>query len=593
MSTTAILISVLLFLSACSTLAPVEKPPEVPQEPTPSPEVVVEPEKQASSASAPKATRPFPVDTFYDLLVAELAANRREPRLAIQKYVKQAKATGDIEVIARAARMAQFFRDYEQSVDMAELWLSKTPKDIEALSLQTTAYLELGDPLNALSSAERILALINPSEPQAQQQAAITETIASRSQGQAEEVLDTLVGRYIDLGEQFPIYPAITVGLSRLYELLGNTDAAFSTIEQTILDHKDYMPAVMQQVRLLQLDQQPEAAISRLEEQLAQQPNNSRLQLVYARLLMQSDPNKAYEELTKLSKASLRENDITFLRALVALEIDKLIVAQELLSDLLDQNYRPNSVNFYLGNLEAERGESSLALGHYLNVTPSEEFIQAQTLAGSIIAQREGLKAAQQHFADKRASSPRSRNQLYIAEANLLDRQGEKTLAVDVLSEALEEFPDDFSLRFNRSIYYEQLDQLDLMEIDLRHILDIDPDNASALNALGYVLTNKTDRHLEALALIERALELRPEDAAITDSMGWVLYRLGRFEESIVYLRKAFALFPDPEVAAHLGEVLWVVGEQEEAKTIWTETLDKNPDDAFIPETMRRFKLEP
>jgi len=591
MSVSAILISVLVLLSACGTLVPVEKPPKDTQDPIPSPELEANTTK-TSPPVAPKVTRPFPVDTFYDLLVAELAANRRDPKLAIRNYVKQAKATQDVEVIARAARMTQFFRDYAQSIEMSELWLNKAPTNIEALSLQTTAYIELNKPVDALNSAKRILALIKPEQTQALQQAAITETIANRSQGQAADVLNTLVSRYIALSEQYPDYPPITVGLSRLYELLGDKQAASSTIEQTLSEHSDYMPAVMQQVRLLQLDQQPEAAADKLQELLAQQPNNTRLQLVYARLLVQSDPDKAYAELTKLSSASPDEYDITFLRALVALEIDKLTVAHELLSELLTQNYRPNSVNFYLGKLESERDKPILALGHYLSVDQSEEFIEAQTLAGRIIAQKEGLKAAQQHFEDKRASSPRSRTQLYIAEANLLDQQGKKPLAIGALSEAIEQFPDDISLRYNRSTFYEQLDQLDLMEIDLRHILDIDPENASAMNALGYVLTNKTDRHQEALPLIERALELRPEDAAITDSMGWVLYRLGRYEESIVFLRKAFALFPDPEVAAHLGEVLWVVGEQQEAKKIWADTLEKNPDDAFITETMRRFNLE-
>jgi len=545
-----------------------------------------------ATKKAPES-RAFPVDTFYDLLVAEIAANRRQYNVAVGNYVRQAEATQDVDIIARAARMAQFFRDYPQAINMGSLWLEKTPKSLEALSLLTTAHIELKQPEQALSSAEQILALIDPKQPQAFQQAAITETIANRSQGQTPQVLNTLAARYQTLSTQYPNYPAVSVGLSKLYELLGNNDAAFNTIEQTLANHIDYMPAIMQQVRLLQLDQRPEAAIERLQEQLALQPDNTRLQLVYARLLMQTDPNKAYEELSKLSAKAPNENDIVFLRALVALEIDELTVARSLFTQLLGKDYRPNTVNFYLGNLETKQGNTALALGHYLNVRASEEFISAQTLAGGIIARQNGLEAAHTHFEEKRASSPRFRPQLYIAESNLLDQEGDKPRAIAILSEALSEFPDNISLRYNRSTFYEQQDQLDLMEVDLRHILNLDPDNASALNALGYVLTNKTDRHEEALLLIERALALRPDDAAITDSLGWALYRLGRYEESIRYLRKAFSLFPDPEVAAHLGEVLWVVGDQEQAKTLWREILDKNPDDTFIPDTMRRFDLEP
>lgn len=590
----ALLISTLLLISACGTLQPasIDTPEQSHEQP-----VVKE---ESSSVNAPKPTltkpietRPFPVETFYDLLVAEIAANRRQYQVAVDNYVRQAEATEDIAVIARAARIAQFFRDYPKAVRIGSMWHEKTPDDIEALSLLITAHIELKAPEAALNHAEKLLALLDPNDKKVQQQAAITETIANRSQGQTPDILQTLATRYRELSNQYPLYPAIRVGLSKLYELLGNSNAAYATIEQTLGDHPAYMPAIMQQVRLLQLDQKPDAAIERLEEQLAEQPDNTRLQLVYARLLMQTDPQKAYEELTKLSSQSPDENDITFLRALVALEIDKLQVAQSQLTKLLSKNYRPNTVNFYLGNLESERGNNELALDYYLNVRPSEEYISAQTLAGGIIARTDGFEAAHQHFKQKRANSPRFRPQLYIAEANLLDQEGEKDRAIKVLSEALAEYPDNISLRYNRSTYYEQQDKLGLMEDDLRHILAIDPDNASALNALGYVLTNKTDRHQEALPLIQRALELRPEDAAITDSMGWVLYRLGRFEEAITYLRKAFSLFPDPEVAAHLGEVLWIVGEQEEAKSIWRGSLEKNPDDTFIPETMRRFNLDP
>ena len=162
-----------------------------------------------------------------------------------------------------------------------------------------------------------------------------------------------------------------------------------------------------------------------------------------------------------------------------------------------------------------------------------------------------------------------------------------------MLTEGVRQYPDDITLRYNRATLYEQSNQLALMESDLRHILSLEPDNASALNALGYFLTTRTDRHQEALLLIEQALDLQPDDPAIIDSMGWVLFNLGRIDEAIVYLRKAFERFPDPEIAAHLGEALWVNGNKQEARGIWQQNLVDNPDDSRILDTMERLRVEP
>ena len=131
--------------------------------------------------------------------------------------------------------------------------------------------------------------------------------------------------------------------------------------------------------------------------------------------------------------------------------------------------------------------------------------------------------------------------------------------------------------------------RLDLLEKDLRSILEREPDHAQALNALGYTLTDATDRHAEAYELIKKALELRPNDFYILDSMGWVLYRLGRLDEAIEYLRKALNIRQDPEIAAHLGEVLWVRGEREQAKEVWETALQQTPEDTRLLDVIERF----
>ena len=135
----------------------------------------------------------------------------------------------------------------------------------------------------------------------------------------------------------------------------------------------------------------------------------------------------------------------------------------------------------------------------------------------------------------------------------------------------------------------EKIGRLDILERDLGQIIANDPDNADALNALGYTLTDQTDRHEEALELIERALAIKPDEAAFIDSLGWVHYRLKNFDLAIQHLRRALELFQNDEVAAHLGEALWVIGNTEEAREVWNKALELAPESEILLEVIEKF----
>ncbi|MGH8508744.1 MAG: tetratricopeptide repeat protein, partial [Gammaproteobacteria bacterium] len=143
---------------------------------------------------------------------------------------------------------------------------------------------------------------------------------------------------------------------------------------------------------------------------------------------------------------------------------------------------------------------------------------------------------------------------------------------------------------YTRAMLADKIGRIDVLERDLKHILAREPNNARALNALGYSLADRTTRYQEAYALIKRALELTPNDFFVLDSMGWVLYRLGRLDESEAYLRRALQIRNDPEVAAHLGEVLWVQGDRAEARRVWDSALRVTPGDPNLLKVMRRLK---
>jgi tetratricopeptide (TPR) repeat protein len=161
---------------------------------------------------------------------------------------------------------------------------------------------------------------------------------------------------------------------------------------------------------------------------------------------------------------------------------------------------------------------------------------------------------------------------------------------MEVFNTALGIVPGNSDLLYARALVAEKLGRIDILERDIRTILKTEPDNAHALNALGFTLADQTDRYQEAYGYLKRAIEIMPDDAAIIDSWGWVHYRLGDYDKAISLLRKALSQFDDAEISAHLGEVLWVTGDQQEARQVWQQrALKKSPDDPVLQNVMRRF----
>ena len=178
---------------------------------------------------------------------------------------------------------------------------------------------------------------------------------------------------------------------------------------------------------------------------------------------------------------------------------------------------------------------------------------------------------------------------VYRSEAEILVRKDRLMDAMSVYDVALQEFPENNDLLYARAMLAEKLNMLDVLERDLRDVLSREPNNADALNALGYTLADRTDRYEEALEFIKRAYELKPDDHYIVDSMGWIMYRLGRHDEALKYLRRAMELNNDSEIAAHLGEVLWVMGDETAAREIWDTALETTPEDKRLLDVIKRF----
>jgi len=217
------------------------------------------------------------------------------------------------------------------------------------------------------------------------------------------------------------------------------------------------------------------------------------------------------------------------------------------------------------------------------------EYLAAQSSIMQIYVHNEQYEQAIAHVRSQRSIDPDNRQAYFLMEVELLNRTQQFDQSLQVLNQALNDYADNTDLRYSRAMVSEKLGDFSQLEADLTYIIDRDPDNATALNALGYTLADRTPRLEEALALIIKAKDLKPQDPAIIDSLGWVYYRMGRLDEALPLLRQAFQLFPDPEVAAHLGEVLWHLGQQTEAKVVWQQGLEQRPSSDVIKATMDRL----
>jgi tetratricopeptide (TPR) repeat protein len=253
-----------------------------------------------------------------------------------------------------------------------------------------------------------------------------------------------------------------------------------------------------------------------------------------------------------------------------------------------------NPVYFNLGAAEEGRKQPDAAIGWYRQISAGEYFVTGQLKIAHILARRDGLDAGRKHLQDAQAAeqdSPDTRIQLILAEAQLLRDRKALPEAFRLLSESIEKHPDTADLLYDRAMVAEKMDKLDAMEADLRRVIELKPEHAHAYNALGYTFAEHNQRLDEAYQLVQKALSFAPNDAFIQDSLGWVQFRLGRVEEALKTLKGAYQQRRDPEIAAHLGEILWAHGAREEALQVWRMSLIENPDNELLISVMKKFTL--
>jgi len=523
----------------------------------------------------------YSASTLYALMVAEMAGQRQLFDVALGNYLLEAHRTQDPGVAARATQIAQYIGADQAALDAATLWTKLDEANPRAHHAQCVELIKAQRFSEAALHLQTALTL-NESLPLD----FIGSSGAHLSMGAREQWIEALS----PVLQLFPKHPALLYQLANLYQQQDQTAQALALLDKVIDLREGFYPAWNLKARLHATADDLDAALKTTNDALDEFRGDKGFTILKARLLIKKKEIKAARALFKaLSDDYPTDAHIRLPLALTQLELGELEDAEVTLHELLRQGKMTNEANFYLGRIEQKRGNLDYAIEYYLSMQGGREYLAAQSSIMQIYVHNEQYEQAIAHVRSQRSIDPDNRQAYFLMEVELLNRTQQFDQSLQVLNQALNDYADNTDLRYSRAMVSEKLGDFSQLEADLTYIIDRDPDNATALNALGYTLADRTPRLEEALALIIKAKDLKPQDPAIIDSLGWVYYRMGRLDEALPLLRQAFQLFPDPEVAAHLGEVLWHLGQQTEAKVVWQQGLEQRPSSDVIKATMDRL----
>ncbi|MEO0436986.1 MAG: tetratricopeptide repeat protein [Pseudomonadota bacterium] len=526
--------------------------------------------------------RAIPDTSVYPLLVAEFAIRRRDFNRALQIYLQQAEILREAAVSAHATHLAQFLRREADAFRAVGLWVELEPDNVEANNTLATLLARQGRTLEALPYLARVAR-----GGEAAKFPLLLNQYKALS-GADQRALDVQVQALVD--EDLGANVSLLLTHALMAEEAGNRNVALDRLGP-VFELEPYQEQALILEAKIKSANKEDDALERIEEALELDPSRAQLRLQYARLLAAKDMNAARDQFEILSAQAPQNSDLLFSLAVLNNELGDTVSAKAYLRKVLALNRRQDEAYYLLGQIAAGESKFEEAIRLYQQVGDGKDLMRATVSIAQILLAAGRDPDLANYMNRLRDSYPPRREQLYSLEANLYSEARRDDAGLDVLNRAISEFPESENLLYARSVVFERRDNIDGAESDLRVIIGKNPDNATALNALGYTLANRTERYDEARALIEKALELSPDEPAILDSMGWVLYHQGDLLESLDYLRKAYEQFPDPEVAAHLGEVMWVSGDRGSAMTVWREALAKNPEHGVLAATLDRLGI--
>lgn len=568
----------LILLSGCQPIKPDSHPTF--DSGYPRPEMQQQTSKSTPEAK-PERMKGLDGEAVRELLAAEIAGQRNQIDSALQRYLEQSARLQSPELAKRTTYIAQYAGDEQTTLEAAAIWSANAPENVESRRISSNLLIQQGEFLEAFDFQNDLLTMGEETH---------FSYLAAQSGHADEPTREELLSLLTELQKLHPDNPDLLTARAQLLYYSGLYSDAFKAIEHSLALSPLNVRSILLKADLLITSKSPRAGIKYLRQAMAKQPDNLRLQLALARTLVKDgDIEEAQKAFTQMVNMHPDNGQLALSLSLIFMENGLPEQAREELNKLLANGFEKDTAHFYLGRIDEQEGNLNSAIDHYRSVTDGKDFLQAQVRATRLLIQEGAFDEARAHLTELRQKLPGQRNRLFLLEAELLQSQSQLPEAYQLLTDALKSQGMDYELLYSRAMIALQQQDIELMEQDLRQILKNEPNNAMVLNTLGYTLTEYTDRYPEALQLIRKAAALKPGDPAITDSLGWVYYKLGQIHEAVLFLQQAYNQLQDPEVAVHLIEVFWVSGHQEEAVALLQEARQLFENHTLLQDLEARF----
>jgi len=571
------------------------------------------PAAPATQAQPPVANSAIDAPLFYQLLIGEIELSAGQAGNAYQIMLDAARRTRSEQLFRRATEIALQARAGDQALAATRAWRTALPESLEAIRLQLQILLSL----NRLSDLPEPMRALIAAAPAAERAAVIGSLPRfmqrASDKRQAAQLLEDALQPY--LGDA-STRGAAQVAMGRMWLAAGDAERALKLARQAQSEDPASSAAVLLALELMPT--RPDAEV--LVTQYLKSPTaDPMLRRAYAGTLVTlqryADAIVQLEQVTKQQpdvaapwltlgalQLELRQTQAAeqSLQRFVQLLQDQPAAARASASDEDDDDSGAAPASdqgltqawLLLAQAAEQRGDFATAEARLARVDNPQRALEVQARRASLLARQGRVPQARELVRSAPERNPGDARAKMLAEAQVLREVKQWAEAYAVLDAANQRFPNDADLLYEQAMMAEKIGQLDAMEAQLRRVMALKPDHAHAYNALGYSLADRNLRLAEAKTLIERALQLTPGDPFITDSLGWVEFRLGNRDEALRLLRQAYKARPDAEIGAHLGEVLWAMGQQDEARRIWAEAGSRDAGNDVLRETQVRLKAQ-
>ena len=561
----------LVFLNACAS--------------SPESEKTIEPVKLSGSKGKTQqgdVKTAIDPDVLFMLLTAEIAGQRGQYDVALEGYMEAAKRVDDPRFAERAAMIAMYMKDGSKTNEAVSLWLKQDSRSITARKIAAISALKANNKELAANHLNELLRI----DPAGFENSIIEIANAMEKEQKLSVVSDVMNAVALKNPDK-----AVVFYIQSILALQAKDKAlAEMNIERALKVHPDWEKALIFKAQIAALTGDLNQAKEVLKSAAVKYPDNNKIKKLLAQVLIKAESfEEAGEVYQSILAADSNDNESQFALGLVYLQLDRDGKAEDSFKKLLDQADWKDRANFYLGKIEEKKGRTEKALAWYDKVTNGPFAFEASMATISLRIKNKQYMEAESRLNKLQAQFPKQKLRIILLQAELYSQQKLYQKAYDLLTAALVESPDQKELLYTRALTAERIGKLDILEVDLKKILTKNPDNAEALNALGYTLLGMPGRYAEAEKYLGHALRLQPNEAVIMDSYGWLQFKLGNASQALDYLQKAYSKQQENEIAAHLAEVLWVLGRKDEAKKLFAKAFKESPEDEYLLDFKQRI----